>query len=425
MGDVFLSNIIRKYIKGKSPDNNEFLLSKNYEEVSYLTPEYLRDKGLPIKVKNQKSFVWVEEGDVIILWDGSNAGEILKGKNGVLPSTMVKLNISDDYYKGYVFYLLKFNEYKFKGKTQGSGIPHANKDEIERVKVYKIGFLEQSKIAEILTTIDNSIKKTERIIAKYKRIKQGLMQDLLTKGIDENGNIRSEATHKFKDSPLGKIPVEWEMKPLSSWVSKDPYAIVDGPFGSNLKTEHYRESGHPVIQSGYVTSGEFIADSYYYVDNKKFMEQRRSKAVPGDIIMAKIGAQCGRCAILPNRHPISIIAGNCLKITVSKNNNTEFLLKYLQYLYALGKLDNIKATTAQPAINLSKLKKFEVPMPEKSEQDRIVNVIFKIEKYISKEKSFLEKLFSIKQGLMRDLLTGKVRVTHLLDKGGESGECHS
>jgi type I restriction enzyme S subunit len=70
---------------------------------------------------------------------------------------------------------------------------------------------EQRKIAEILETVDNAIEKTEKIIEKYKRIKQGLMQDLLTKGIDEKGNIRSEKTHKFKDSPLGRIPEEWEV----------------------------------------------------------------------------------------------------------------------------------------------------------------------------------------------------------------------
>jgi type I restriction enzyme S subunit len=72
-------------------------------------------------------------------------------------------------------------------------------------------FPEQQKIAEILETIDNAIEKTDKIIEKYKRIKQGLMQDLLTKGMDENGNIRNEKTHKFKDSPLGRIPEEWEV----------------------------------------------------------------------------------------------------------------------------------------------------------------------------------------------------------------------
>ena len=78
---------------------------------------------------------------------------------------------------------------------------------------------EQTQIAAILSTIDLAITQTEAIIAKQQRIKTGLMQDLLTKGIDENGNIRSEATHEFKDSSIGRIPVEWEVENLGQVIS--------------------------------------------------------------------------------------------------------------------------------------------------------------------------------------------------------------
>ena len=66
--------------------------------------------------------------------------------------------------------------------------------------------------------MDQAIEQTEALIAKQQRIKTGLMQDLLTRGIDEHGNLRSEQTHAFKDSPLGRIPVEWDVKHLSSTV---------------------------------------------------------------------------------------------------------------------------------------------------------------------------------------------------------------
>ena len=64
--------------------------------------------------------------------------------------------------------------------------------------------------------MDRAIEQTEALIAKQQRIKTGLMQDLLTRGIDEHGNLRSEQTHKFKDSPLGRIPVEWEIVHLGN-----------------------------------------------------------------------------------------------------------------------------------------------------------------------------------------------------------------
>jgi len=417
---VFLSNIIRKYIKGKSPDNNVFLFSKNDVEVSYLTPEYLRGIGSPIQVKNQKSFVWVEDGDIIILWDGSNAGEILKGKNGVLPSTMVKLLIFNDYYKEYVFYLLKFNEYKFKGKTQGSGIPHANKDEIERVKIYKIDFNEQSKIAEILMTIDDAIEKTERIIAKYRHIKQGLLQDLLTKGIDENGNIRSEATHKFKDSPLGRIPVEWEV------VNVNDIAIHVGS-GSTPRGGQsvYLKEGILFIRSQNVSFDGLLLDDVAYIDDETHKRMKRSIVKNGDVLLNITGASLGRVCVYKELNEANVNQHVCIIRVKDKNEyNSDFLNAYLASYYGQCQIEKLVAGGNREGLNFSHIRTIKVPYFKYDEQERIVKVLETVDLSIRSYFKELNKQIAIKQGLMQDLLSGKVRVTHLLDKGGKSDECH-
>jgi len=111
-----------------------------------------------------------------------------------------------------------------------------NKEKLKQIEFeYPVSQEEQSQIATILSTVDKAIEQTEAIIAKHQRIKAALMQDLLTKGVDEHGVIRSEATHEFKDSPLGRIPMEWESLSFGEVIE----SAVDGPFGSNLKTEHY------------------------------------------------------------------------------------------------------------------------------------------------------------------------------------------
>jgi type I restriction enzyme S subunit len=79
---------------------------------------------------------------------------------------------------------------------------------------------EQAKIAEVLAIVDQAIEQTEALIAKQQRIKTGLMQDLLTRGIDEHGQLRTEQTHAFKDSPLGRIPVEWNVVPISHVIDR-------------------------------------------------------------------------------------------------------------------------------------------------------------------------------------------------------------
>jgi type I restriction enzyme S subunit len=75
---------------------------------------------------------------------------------------------------------------------------------------------EQRRVAEILDTLDEAIRKTEQVIAKLQQMKQGLLHDLLTRGIDDNGELRDPDRHpeQFKDSPLGRIPERWEVLPL-------------------------------------------------------------------------------------------------------------------------------------------------------------------------------------------------------------------
>ncbi|PSJ45250.1 restriction endonuclease subunit S [Zobellella endophytica] len=211
-----------------------------------------------------------------------------------------------------------------------------------------------------------------------------------------------------------KLPADWSYKRLEDVVSRKKYAMVDGPFGSNLKSEHYKSEGVPVLQSGFVTSGKFSADKYVYVDQKLFDEQKRSAAKGGDILMAKIGAQAGRCAIIPHDHPEAIIAGNCLKLSFD-DNDTEFFSFILYFNYERDGLSEIKTETAQPAISLKSLKAYKVPVPPPPEQKKIAKILSIWDKAITTTEQLLANSRQQKKALMQQLLTGKQR---LLNKDG-------
>ena len=121
---------------------------------------------------------------------------------------------------------------------------------------------EQNKIAEILSTVDRAIEQTEALIAKQQRIKTGLMQDLLTRGIDEHGNLRSEQTHEFKDSPMGRIPVEWVVAPLSHICEM----ITDGVHYAVRKTE----AGIPFLFVSCIRDGEIQFDKASFIDRSTY-----------------------------------------------------------------------------------------------------------------------------------------------------------
>lgn len=315
------------------------------------------------------------------------------------------------------FVVQKINTQEFLDKclevSAGTTRTRISRTNLGKLELKAPGLRQQQKIAKILTTVDNLIEKTEALIEKYQAIKQGMMHDLFTRGIDANGQLRPShhvAPHIYKQTELGWIPKEWEVIRVTEFASDEKNAIVDGPFGSNLKTIHYRETGVPVIQSGFVTSNIFVADEYIYVDETKFYSEIRSKVGPGDIVMAKIGAQCGRCAIMPDNHPIGILAGNSLKITVAKQNSNKYLESLLHFFQRIGKLDLITSTTAQPAISMSSLKVMKMQYAKPDEQVRIVRALSSIEQRIGIENKSLLKLKETKKGLMQDLLTGAVRV---------------
>ena len=147
--------------------------------------------------------------------------------------------------------------------NEATGVPSLSRDLLYKIEVETPPTTEQSKIAEILSTVNQAIEQTEALIAKQQRIKTGLMRDLLTRGLDENGNLRSEGTHKFKDSLLGRIPMEWEVKEIQELLADVDPPMRSGPFGSALLKEELLESGIPSwesIMSSLKSSSHFSND---------------------------------------------------------------------------------------------------------------------------------------------------------------------
>lgn len=226
----------------------------------------------------------------------------------------------------------------------------------------------------------------------------------------------------FKQADGEVIPIDWNLVPLESVTPPNvKNGIVDGPFGSNLKTIHYRNSGIPIITSGYVTDGRFNAEDYLYVDQAKFNEEKRSAVKPGDIVMAKIGERCGASAMLPVTHEIGILSGNALKITIDSQRHSAFYIwQVLWNLYSSGGVELLKTVGAQPAISMANLKKYKVPVPPtKAEQEAIAEALSDADALIESLEQLLAKKRQLKQGAMQELLTGKRRLP------GFSGEWES
>ena len=287
-----------------------------------------------------------------------------------------------------------------------------NKKKLKDIEFkYPINKPEQSKIAEILSTVDRAIEQTEALIAKQQRIKTGLMQDLLTRGIDEHGNIRSEDTHEFKDSPLGRIPVEWEcanLECISEFVTS----------GSRGWARYYSTEGALFLRIGNLTREHINMrfEDVVYVNPPSSVEGKRTQVIANDLLIS-ITADLGIIAVIPEKFGEAFVNQHIALVRL-KNENTSarFIGWFLSARCGQTQFEKLNESGAKAGLNLPTIKKLIVPIPNYKEQLKIIKTIDVNTKAIEDYRTQLKKLQSLKTALMQDLLTGNVRVTPLLEE---------
>jgi len=311
--------------------------------------------------------------------------------------------------QAYLEHYLTFVESNFRNASQGSTFEAINSSELNRWPVeYPVSQSEQTKIAEILSTVDRAIEQTEALIAKQQRIKIGLMQDLLTRGIDEHGNLRSEQTHQFKDSPLGRVPVEWEIKTLDSCVRND------GPICYGiLMPGSACDNGVPVIKVKDVVGGKILKNNLLLADPKIDNQYKRSRLHAGDLLIT-IRGTTGRVALVPSELEYANITQDTARIRLKDEHLGLFFYFLLQSKHIQDQVLLHTLGQAVKGINISEVKKLSSGIPKLDEQQTIAMRLDKIERSLESTEQKLKKLRSLKTALMQDLLTGKKRVSALL-----------
>ncbi len=301
--------------------------------------------------------------------------------------------------------LLNIIDYINDNYFEGSGLKHLQKKEFKRhLFLYPEDSQEQQTIASILSKADEAIAETEKLIAKYNRIKTGLMQDLLTKGIDENGNIRSQETHEFKDSHLGRIPKEWDCFPIGKI-----YELKSGitPLRSNKRyfaLEGYNWAKTLDLNEGHLYETEEKVTDYA-------LKNTSLKLMPiNSILVAMYGGweQIGRTSILKSESGTNQ-AITCL-FNPNRKMNSDFVQLILQY-YRYKWKEVAVSTRKDPNITKSDIENFALVFPKNyDEQSLIAGKILQIKEFVSNQQEHSNKLRKLKSGLMQALLSGKVRV---------------
>lgn len=294
----------------------------------------------------------------------------------------------------------------------GSNYPAVNEGDIRRFRILAPSLPEQRRIAEILDTLDEAIRKTEQIIAKLKQVKQGLLHDLLTRGIDENGELRDRerCPEQFMDSPLGVIPRAWHVAQLGALAE-----FVTS--GSRGWAAYYSESGALFIRIGNLTREHINLrlDDMIFVQPPASSEGKRTRIEAGDVLLS-ITADLGIVGVAPDGIGEAYVNQHIALVRIFPQHAcSRWVGHYLAGRQGKEQVRRLDDSGAKAGLNLPTVRGLLVPVPRSpAEQREIADRLDAIDQQIASEGFYGEKLKCLRRGMMDDLLSGRVRVTNLL-----------
>lgn len=272
---------------------------------------------------------------------------------------------------------------------------------------------EQTFIAHILDTLDTAIRETEAIIDKLSALKQGLLHDLLTRGIDANGELRplqAEAPHLYKESPLGWIPMGWGASTVEAEF------LVDS--GITLGAHRVpRIRPRPYLRVANVHRARLLLDDIAELEASDSEVATRGLK-PGDLLIVEGHAspdEIGRCA-MANESVSGMLFQNHLFRLRPRRLLPSFALLWMNSTFVQSYWRREAATSSGlNTINRTKLNRLKVAVPTLNEQEFIVTGVSDLASRLDDESKMLRKLEMEKTALMNDLLTGRVRVAPLFN----------
>jgi type I restriction enzyme S subunit len=340
----------------------------------------------------------VPMGAVLVTCIGSTIGKIGIASREL--STNQQINsviVDDDNHNEYVYYAIDFNFKEYKNFISNQAVPIINKTQFSEFTIPSPPLSEQRKIAAILTSVDNAIEKTEAIIKQTEVVKQGLMQRLLTKGIGHT---------KFKQTEIGEIPNNWSICTLKDFCEHITKGATPTTYGFN-----WTETGIRFLRSECVKESGLTFEGANYISDEAHEAMKRSVIRGGDLLVSITG-NIGRGCIYPESYPEANINQHIARVRVVKSEllNPNFLMYYINSEPVRRHFYLIKTGQAYPQISLKQVQDLKIPLPSIEEQKKIASILGAFDLKIQTELKTVELLIQLKNSLMQDLLTGKVRV---------------
>lgn len=244
---------------------------------------------------------------------------------------------------------------------------------------------EQKRIAAIMDAADDLRAKRRESLAEL------------------DGLIQSTFLYMFGDPVTN--PMGWPSTSLSA-ISE---ALRDGPFGSNLKSSHYVDSGVRVIRLQNIGVGELLSDDLAYISEAHFASLPRNHCRPGDVIIGTMGIPNLRACVIPSTLPRALNKADCVVMRV---DNVRVDANYVCWLLNNPRMVSMALPLVRGQtrgrISLGRLKKLQINLPPIQLQRRFAAIVDSVEQQKAKQRAHLDELDTLFASLQSRAFKGEL-----------------
>lgn len=264
---------------------------------------------------------------------------------------------------------------------------------------------EQEAIATALSDVDALISSLDQLIVKKRDIKQATMQQLLTGKQRLPGFVAERKREQpYKHTEVGEIPADWAVMKL-----RDLATFRTGPFGSALHKSDYTINGVPVINPMHIADGQIQPTATMSVTEAAAEQLREFRLKRGEIILGRRG-DMGRCAVVKEMHVGWLCGTGSMIVRCGTLVHSEFLQRVLSSAAVVAAIEAASVGSTMINLNQGTLAELSIQTPSFEEQSAIASVLSDMAAEITALEQKRDKTRALKQGMMQELLTGRIRL---------------
>lgn len=361
----------------------------------YITIQFLNDSKQIEYINDYSPSVCCNHDDILMTRTG-NTGIVVTNVDGVFHNNFFKINYDKkQVIKDFLVYYLCQNKTKkiILDKAGTSTIPDLNHKDFYSIPIILPTTFEQAVIANALSDADEWIQSLTKLIAKKRQIKQGVMQALL-----------------YPYDKIGRLKEGWNIQSIFELAEGKKELFDDGDW---IESEHITSQGVRLIQTGNIGVGIYVEKEIKkYIYEESFKKLRCKPLREGDLLICRLAEPAGRACIFPNISEEKVVTS--VDVTIFRPSTELVDRYYLATLFSTNewfiKVGESVGGTTHKRISRGSLGRIEIALPSIKEQRASAAIFSNMDNEITALETKLEKAKKIKQGMMQNLLTGKIRL---------------